>query len=241
MDTLVQTRPQIFDLGDEYAPGSKAYKVLDKAAYMSGLVATLQAAGLCAEVDVDAPGQDAIFVKNSQEFSEEFDVVLSTGYMRRGVGAYRSTCTPATFPVDRPADAPPLGSGCHRPWPPPISRMNCKVNIPGGEYATLDSTPIIEDPVYCLSVGFPPERPDCPVRGEGADDRAACENWRAGFAADTGRPGPTWRKEDGSFCTGPDSGCVNGETQYQLLVYKNGTYTVCAKTGRCCPVVVGRF
>jgi len=29
---------------------------------------------------------------------------------------------------------------------------------------------------------------------------------------DTGRYGPTWTKADGSFCTGPGSGCANAET-----------------------------
>jgi hypothetical protein len=62
-----------------------------------------------------------------------------------------------------------------------------------------------------------------------------------GTAADTGRVGPTWRKADGSFCTGPDSGCQHGEdSQYQLYVYRSGTYTVCAKTGNCCSVEVVR-
>lgn len=124
--------------------------------------------------------------------------------------------------------------------PPEIHRMNCKVHIPGGEVTVLDSTPIVLDPLYCAAVGYP-DRPDCPIRPEGTSDRVACENWRAGTAADTGRPGPTWRKEDGTFCTGSESGCQNGVTQYQLLVYRNGKYAVCAQTGSCCTVTVETF
>lgn len=241
MDMLIEQRPQLFDLNDEYAPGTRAYKVVDRNGYFAGLVAVLQTMGFCAEHDVDDPAQAGIFVKESNDYSEEFSVLLSTGHMRRGPGTYRATCTPATFPAPRPGEWPPVGSGCYRPFPPPdLNRMNCKVHIPGGEYATLDSTPIVLDPLYCASVGFP-DRPDCPVRPEGAADRVACEAWVTGNAADTGRPGPTWRKEDGGFCTGPDSGCQNGSTQYQLFAYRNGSFTVCARTGRCCTVTVEEF
>ena len=37
----------------------------------------------------------------TNDFSEDYDMLLSSGHMRRGDGAYRQTCTPATFPVDR--------------------------------------------------------------------------------------------------------------------------------------------
>jgi hypothetical protein len=240
MDTLVQQRPQLFDLSEELVAGTRAYRVLDREGYLEGLVSTLRAAGLCAERDVDDPAQAQIFVKDSNTSSEEFDVLLGNGFMRRGGGSYRTTCVPAAFPVARTADDPPVGSGCYRPFPPEINRMNCKVHIPGADVTILDSTPIVLDPLYCAAVGYP-DRPDCPIRHEGSIDRVACENWRAGVAADTGRPGPTWRKEDGSFCTGPASGCENGVSQYQLLVYRNGKYTVCAQTGRCCTVNVETF
>ena len=65
MDLLIQQKPQIFDLNDEYAPGTRAYKVLDHEAYMEGIVANLRAPGLCSERDPDDvlardhPGQGA--------------------------------------------------------------------------------------------------------------------------------------------------------------------------------------
>jgi hypothetical protein len=243
MDMLIAQRPQIFNLDDEAAPGTHAYLILDKESYMNGLVSNLQTMGLCAERDIDDPAQETIFAKNTNDFSEEFDVVLSSGHMRRGTGAYRSTCTPASFPVPRPADAPPPGSGCYRPWPPPIQRMNCKLHIRGADYYTLDSTPIVLDPLYCQHFGF--ENPDCPVRPEGWPDRAACENYRVGTAADTGLPGPTWKRTDGpapTWCTGPDSGCQHGEdSEYQLYVYTSGSFTVQAQTGNACTVDVVRY
>ncbi len=237
MDALVQQKPQIFDLKDEYAPATAAYKVLDKEAYMDGLVMILRAAGLCAERDPDDPMQQTIRAKDTAEFSEDFDVILSTGHMRRGNGAYRQTCKPASFPVDRAEDAPPIGSGCGRPYPPVVTRIKCKVHLKGGGIYTLDSTPLVgPDVAYCSSIGFT-DRAICPLRQEGAPDRLACENWRVGKAKDTGRPGPTWTKADGSYCTGPESGCQNHpDSQYQLFTYRGGTYTVTAENGATCSV-----
>jgi hypothetical protein len=62
-----------------------------------------------------------------------------------------------------------------------------------------------------------------------------------GKAKDTGRPGPTWTKEDGTYCTGPESGCENSPaSQYQLWVYKGGRYKVESENGASCTVVVER-
>jgi hypothetical protein len=237
MNALVQQSPQIFNLKDEYQPGTRAYKVLDKEAYMNGLVAHLRAAGLCAERDPDDIQQQMIRVKDSTEFSEDYDVLLGNGYMRRGSGSYRDTCNPAAFPIDRPASAPPIGSGCGRPYPPPISRFYCKIHLKNKQFYTLDSTPIVgPDSAYCAAVGMP-ERALCPIRVPGTPDREACENWRTGIAKDTGKPGPTWTMADGSYCTGPDSGCAHHpDNAFQLLAYKSGSYTVVGQTGSSCTV-----
>lgn len=238
MDLLVQQKPQLFDLADDYAPGTGAYRVKDREAYMVGLVANLRAAGLCSERDADDAELETIRVKNTSEFSEDFDVLLASGHMRRGNGMYRQTCAPSAFPVDRGADAPPVGSGCGRPYPPPVTRFNCKVHLKSNEFYTLDSTPIVgPDMDYCALIGYTDSRSLCPVRPETAPDRVACENWRVGKAKDTGRVGPTWRKADGSFCTGPESGCANHpDNQYQLFTYRSAMYTVEAENGASCSV-----
>ena len=103
---------------------------------------------------------------------------------------------------------------------------------------TLYSTPLVgPDPVYCAAIGYTDGRTICPVRPEGTADREACENWRVGHARDNGRPGPTWTKADGSFCTGPASGCENHpSTQYSLFTYVPGTYIVTAENGAECTV-----
>ena len=239
MDLLVQQKPQIFDKGEESGAGSGQYRVLDKEAYLNGLVANLVAEAYCAERDLDDANYERILVKNENGFSENFDVLTGAGFMRRG-GSYLQTCTPASFPVDR-GELPPAGSGCGFPYPPPISLMTCKPHFAGGEYDTLDSTALVgPDLAYCGAIGFSDGRSRCPVRPEDSPQRAPCETWRVGHAQDTGRPGPTWTV-GGQFCTGKASGCENHPTnQHQLLVYASGTYRVCAQTGACCSVELER-
>jgi hypothetical protein len=238
INLLVQQKPAIFDLHDEAAPDTRAYKVLDKDAYLDGLVQNLRAAHLCAERDPDDGSQQTIKLKNTNDFSEDYDTLLSTGHIRRGQGAYRQSCKPASFPVDRDKDAPPIGSGCGRPYPPVVTRFNCKIHIKSPEFYTLDSTPLVgPDGAYCAALGYTDGRTICPVRPEGTDDREACENWRVGKAKDTGRPGPTWTKGDGGYCTGKESGCENHpSSQYLLNTYKSDTYTVTAENGASCTV-----
>jgi hypothetical protein len=243
MDLLIKERPGIFDLTREHTPGSRAYLVLDREAYRKGLVANLQAAGLCAEVDLDDPYQQTIRAKDSNEFSEDYDVLLSNGFMRRGGGAYRQTCTPPNFPAPRPPGAPPVSSGCGRPFPPPIFKIACRDYLNAGDHHIIDSTPQVADSNYCRSIGYTDGRGLCAVRMEGAPDRDACEDWIVGIAKDTGQYGPTWtRVSDGSFCTDKASGCVHSPTsKYQLWVYEHGYYQVSStKGGKTCRAYVDR-
>jgi hypothetical protein len=237
IDTLVQQRPEIFDKTQEAGAGTGQYLVLDKEAYLNGLVANLTAAGFCAQRDPDDFNYERIQAKNENGFSETFDVMTGAGYLRTN-GIYTETCTPASFPVDR-GDLPPAGSGCGSPYPPEINRMACKLHLLGIEAYTLDSTALVDGLEYCNSVGFT-GRTNCPVRKEDSPERRPCEEWRVGYAKDTGRAGPTWTV-NGKFCTGKASGCDNHpENQYALSVYTSGTYKVCAQTGVCCEVVVER-
>jgi hypothetical protein len=237
IDTLVQQRPQIFDKTQEAGAGTGQYLVVDKEAYLNGLVANLTAAGFCAQRDPDDFNYERIQAKNENGFSETFDVMTGAGFLRTN-GIYTETCTPASFPVDR-GDLPPAGSGCGSPYPPEINRMSCKLHLLGIEAYTLDSTALVDGLEYCNSVGFT-GRTNCPVRKEDSPERRPCEEWRVGYAKDTGRAGPTWTV-NGKFCTGKASGCDNHpENQYALSVYTSGTYKVCAQTGVCCEVVVER-
>jgi hypothetical protein len=241
MDQLVQQKPQIFDLKDEAAPvGFSNYRVVDREAYLNGIVANLLAAGLCAQRDPDDPNYEQINVKNENGFSEDYDVLTAAGYMWHSGSSYRRTCTPASFPVDR-SDLPLAGSGCGKPYPAPIHHFNSKVHIPGGEYDLLDSTAIVgPDAFYCAQIGYTDFRSYCPVRMEASPERRACETWRVGYAKDTGRSGPTWTR-NGQYCTGKDSGCENFEdNQYGLKAYLGGTYVMCGQNGACGQLIIER-
>lgn len=87
---VLRDSPALFDLGDPANP-----RVRDAAGYYAGVVRNLQAAGFCANYD----GAE-VQVKNTNDFSEQYDVLLSDGGLRRGNGAYRLTCQPASFPLD---------------------------------------------------------------------------------------------------------------------------------------------
>jgi hypothetical protein len=94
IDKLVQQHPDWFNVNDINGPGG--YKVLrNPTDYYQGVVANLQAAGLCAETDTTS-----VSVRNGVDFSEDYDILLGSGFIRRGSGSYRQTCEPPSFPLD---------------------------------------------------------------------------------------------------------------------------------------------
>ena len=100
IDRLVQQQPDYFNTSDTNGPSS--FKVLKPHEYHVGVVAALQTRGFCAETD-DA----TVVVKNSNIFSETYDILLGTGHIRRG--GYRESCNPPSFPVDPPRPSPTCG------------------------------------------------------------------------------------------------------------------------------------
>jgi hypothetical protein len=93
IDRVVQQHPDWFILTDQNGTGG--YKVLKPAEYYQSVTASLQSAGFCAETDTVS-----VSVRNGIDFSEEYDILLGTGHIRRGQGSYRQTCTPPSFPLD---------------------------------------------------------------------------------------------------------------------------------------------
>jgi hypothetical protein len=91
IDDVIRQEPGIFDLNDRAASGS--YRVLDETRYHDAVVASLRSRGLCAEV----MGYEEIAVKRDNSFGEGYDILLSSGHIRRGEGSYRGTCRPAWF------------------------------------------------------------------------------------------------------------------------------------------------
>ena len=93
IERLVQQHPDYFILTDQNGPGG--YKVLKPTEYHQGVVSNLQSAGFCAETDTLT-----VAVRNGIDFSEDYDILLGTGHVRRGGGSYRQTCTPPSFPLE---------------------------------------------------------------------------------------------------------------------------------------------
>jgi hypothetical protein len=97
IELLVREHPEIFDREEEAGENTGQYRVRDGNAYLDGVVANLRAAGLCAERTMD---RERVVAKSTNDFSEEWDVLSSSSFIRRGRGSYVHTCSPASFPVD---------------------------------------------------------------------------------------------------------------------------------------------
>ncbi|HEX9092890.1 MAG TPA: hypothetical protein VF902_02800 [Coriobacteriia bacterium] len=238
MDLTTQQKPAVVDKNDVALQGSQLYKVVDVDGFLDGTIDNLRKSGLCAQRDPADYMYQRIQVKNENGYSETYDVISSAGYIRRGNGTYYETCTPASFPVDLGTEAPPAGSGCGAPYPPPVNRFRVHVYVQNTDTTTLDSTPLVVDPIYCAEIGYP-GRAECPIRPEGSPERVPCETWAVGYAQDTGRAGPTWthvtdESPAGVLCTGKASGCENHPSnQYQVNVYTPGWYRACGRNGAC--------
>jgi hypothetical protein len=87
----VTNHPEMFDLSDDLFDGN--FRVKDRSVYVKAVVAALHAQGVCAKEEFEE-----IAVKTSNDFNEQYNVWVSTGgYIRKGPGAYITTCFPAQF------------------------------------------------------------------------------------------------------------------------------------------------
>lgn len=94
IDRLAEHHPEYFDLTNTAGPGE--WRVLQPHAYLGGLVDELRTAGFCAETDQSS----IVSVKDSNDLSEDYNVLLPTDHVQRGNRLYAQTCRPASFPVD---------------------------------------------------------------------------------------------------------------------------------------------
>jgi hypothetical protein len=90
VNLLIQQQPGIFDLKNKTC--EDCYYVKDVSKYATGVIRNLNAAGMCAQYD----GEE-LAVKQSNSNSEQFDILLASGHIRRGPGVYRLTCRPSWF------------------------------------------------------------------------------------------------------------------------------------------------
>ena len=93
IDQLATEHPEIFDTKD--LAGPREYKVKNPDAYYQGVAGILRSKGFCADYDLVE-----LQVKNTNDFNDQYDIMISQGYVRRGAGSYRNTCSPAAFPLD---------------------------------------------------------------------------------------------------------------------------------------------
>jgi len=87
---LTQQQPSLFDMNNKTC--DNCYFVKDQDAFVKGVMNNLSAAGYCAYYD----GEE-LAVKSSNSFNDQYDILVSSGHIRRGAGSYRSTCNPAWF------------------------------------------------------------------------------------------------------------------------------------------------
>ena len=90
IDEVVARHPEYFDLNDTRGC-EKCYLIKDGHAFYRSFVNRLEHMGFCAQCDEECG------IKNSNAFNEQYDAIVSQGYLRRGIGAYRGTCYPAAF------------------------------------------------------------------------------------------------------------------------------------------------
>ena len=93
LDQITRDHPEYFEF-DNVQPGGDPnwYKVTNVDGYVQGVVKILLAKGACARWD----GEE-LNIKTNNVSSENYDILTSKGYMRRGEGSYRVTCYPAYF------------------------------------------------------------------------------------------------------------------------------------------------
>ena len=92
INRVIDQHPELFDLGNK--AGAGGYFVMDIDEFYRQVVDQIAAdSHLCAVVDADLE----IAVKKDNTASEQYKLMWSSGYLRRGDSSYRATCAPAWF------------------------------------------------------------------------------------------------------------------------------------------------
>jgi hypothetical protein len=92
INRVVDRHPELVDL--DRRAGAGGFFVRDVDGLFEEVVKEIaDGSQLCAMVDADLE----IAVKRSNAFSEQYKLMWSSGYLRRGDSSYRATCSPAWF------------------------------------------------------------------------------------------------------------------------------------------------
>jgi hypothetical protein len=93
IDNAIRNNPRLFDMKDNRCPlGLGCPRVLDSDGYWDAVTNEMRALGYCAVND----GEE-LAVKNTNSWNDQYDIISGDFIVRRGAGAYRSTCHPAWF------------------------------------------------------------------------------------------------------------------------------------------------
>ncbi len=92
INRVVARHPELFDLNDKAGAGGYFVRDIDEF-YRQVVQEVAEGSHLCAFVDADLE----IAVKSNNAFSDQYKLMWSSGYLRRGDSSYRATCTPAWF------------------------------------------------------------------------------------------------------------------------------------------------
>lgn len=90
MTRATQTHPEYFNFRDTRC--GNCYLVLDVDGYVGEVQRQLAIRGVCSEYD----GEE-LAAKISNAVSEQYDILLASGHMRRAPSAYRGDCRPSWF------------------------------------------------------------------------------------------------------------------------------------------------
>lgn len=91
IDNAIRNNPSLFDKSKNRCDQGCPF-VRDTDGYWDAVTDEVRRLGYCATND----GEE-LAVKNSNSFNDQYDIINSEGFVRRGTGAYRSTCYPAWF------------------------------------------------------------------------------------------------------------------------------------------------
>jgi hypothetical protein len=93
IDKAVLEHPEMVDTTRGRGCGT-CYRVLDTHNFPEEVGRNLERAGYCTKYD----GEELGVKKDSNDFNEQYDLLLAEGYIRRwAIGSYRVTCRPAWF------------------------------------------------------------------------------------------------------------------------------------------------
>jgi hypothetical protein len=90
LDAVTERFPELFDFDDTRC--ETCYLVKDPRRYVDEVIRQLNRQGLCTD-----GVREELGVKSSNDFSEQYDIILASEHMRRAPSSYRGVCRPAIF------------------------------------------------------------------------------------------------------------------------------------------------